>query len=320
MVRFPRRFSIEMRTKSNGWKTGIGPTVVPIPRPQSKGSGPEFGGLDTMEVRVNGRSALRTDNMHRSWRIPASDLALTGMDTLTVQFLSPVRMGQEALDRSPWPIPASNEAKPIGTQTSAVTRKAMYHYGWDWGPRLVTSGLWKPVRWSHRPGDADVPMCGRVGGFGACRGPGAMGCGRERDPGGVEPERRRRSVSMGFSRCTGLPIGDSPPRTLVAGGNGWAACTNISPTQRALSGLAIRGADPGVGPGRGCLRTGHALRDKWDSGPSAWGECDSPGLFPGPRGTEVVAGGGECGVRPHEHAARVGRGPLCRRGLVGPLR
>ena len=24
-------------------------------------------------------------------------------------------------------------------------RKAPYHYGWDWGPRFVTSGIWRPV-------------------------------------------------------------------------------------------------------------------------------------------------------------------------------
>lgn len=26
------------------------------------------------------------------------------------------------------------------------SRKAAYHYGWDWGPRIVTSGIWKPIK------------------------------------------------------------------------------------------------------------------------------------------------------------------------------
>lgn len=25
------------------------------------------------------------------------------------------------------------------------SRKAAYHYGWDWGPRIVTCGIWKDV-------------------------------------------------------------------------------------------------------------------------------------------------------------------------------
>lgn len=108
----------------------------------------EFKGLDTYaEVSVNGSGVLRTDNMHRSWRIPMDRLGLTGWDTLQVRFESPVRRGQALLDASPWPVPASNEARPIAEQTSAMSRKAMYHFGWDWGPRLVTSGIWKPVQW-----------------------------------------------------------------------------------------------------------------------------------------------------------------------------
>ena len=29
--------------------------------------------------------------------------------------------------------------------TAPYTRKAPYQYGWDWGPRYVTMGVWKPV-------------------------------------------------------------------------------------------------------------------------------------------------------------------------------
>lgn len=27
----------------------------------------------------------------------------------------------------------------------SYSRKSAYHYGWDWGPRLVTAGIWKPI-------------------------------------------------------------------------------------------------------------------------------------------------------------------------------
>jgi beta-mannosidase len=34
---------------------------------------------------------------------------------------------------------------PMPNGPCAFSRKAPYHYGWDWGPRFVTSGVWRPV-------------------------------------------------------------------------------------------------------------------------------------------------------------------------------
>lgn len=28
-------------------------------------------------------------------------------------------------------------------QNYSFSRKAAYQYGWDWGPRILTSGIWK---------------------------------------------------------------------------------------------------------------------------------------------------------------------------------
>jgi len=121
----------------------------PLPAPPAEGNWVlEFSGLDThAEVQVNGHTVLNANNMHRSWRISETELGLTGRDTLDVLFRSPVHVGQALLEASPVSIPVSNEARPIGEQNSVFSRKAQYHFGWDWGPRLVTSGIWKPVRW-----------------------------------------------------------------------------------------------------------------------------------------------------------------------------
>ncbi len=47
-------------------------------------------------------------------------------------------------------IPASNDHSEDGglgeKRISIFARKAPYHYGWDWGPRFVTSGIWKTVQ------------------------------------------------------------------------------------------------------------------------------------------------------------------------------
>ncbi|MCG6956132.1 MAG: glycoside hydrolase family 2 protein [Gemmatimonadetes bacterium] len=103
-----------------------------------------FEGLDTYaDVRLNGETVLTADNMFRRWRVDVKSRLHPGANTLEVRFTSPVRVGAERAAASPWPIP---HQEPDARNTRAFTRKAAYQYGWDWGPRYVTSGIWLPAR------------------------------------------------------------------------------------------------------------------------------------------------------------------------------
>ena len=99
-----------------------------------------FEGLDTYaSVVVNDSLLLETDNAHRAYEInlPAHPTAWD----IEVTLHSAVKRGQALLDQQPRLVPVSNEMKPLGKQTSSVTRKPFYHFGWDWGPRLVSGGI-----------------------------------------------------------------------------------------------------------------------------------------------------------------------------------
>jgi len=101
-------------------------------------------GLDTYaDVFLNGIPILAATNMFREWRVDVRPLVRRGANTLLVQFRSPIVEGKAAYDRLEYVLPATNDqAVPM---VSMFARKAPYHYGWDWGPRLVTSGIWRPV-------------------------------------------------------------------------------------------------------------------------------------------------------------------------------
>jgi len=110
----------------------------------------DFKGLDTYaDVYLNGHLILTADNMFRSWKVYCRDQLHPGENELRVLFKSPVRIGIEKLAKQGYPLPASNDQSENGEvrnqKVSVFTRKAPYHFGWDWGPRLVTSGIWRPV-------------------------------------------------------------------------------------------------------------------------------------------------------------------------------
>jgi beta-mannosidase len=103
-----------------------------------------FHGLDTFaEVILNGELVLEADNMFREWTVDVTRRLLPGENTLEVRFRSPLPIALAAHDALPYTLPAGNDRGDPPTRV--FVRKAAYHYGWDWGPRFVTSGIWRPV-------------------------------------------------------------------------------------------------------------------------------------------------------------------------------
>lgn len=110
-----------------------------------------FDGLDTYAtVRLNGQQILEADNMFRRWRVPVKAMLHTGANELTVTFASPIRRLLPATLKRAFQLPGEFDSafgdEPKGVQTANYIRKAAYQYGWDWGPRYVTEGIWQPVR------------------------------------------------------------------------------------------------------------------------------------------------------------------------------
>lgn len=99
-----------------------------------------FNGLDTFsEVYLNGKLLTRTNNMFRKWVIPVKQDLKSGNNILQVKFKSAVSTGKELAKKVPFTMPESPRS---------FVRKAQYQFGWDWGPRLVTAGIWKDVKLS----------------------------------------------------------------------------------------------------------------------------------------------------------------------------
>ncbi len=104
-----------------------------------------FDGLDTYaRVTLNGREILAADNMYRQWRVPVPRTLLRAKDNeIAVVFRSPINEDLAKVRARGYELPAAND---VGEKTSVYARKAPYSFGWDWGPRFVTCGIFRPVR------------------------------------------------------------------------------------------------------------------------------------------------------------------------------
>ena len=98
----------------------------------------KFEGLDTYaKVYLNDKLILESDNMFRSWLVNIKKQAIEGENKLLIIFASAVKRGKAEAAKLAYTLPGDEKI---------FTRKAQYQYGWDWGPRLVTCGIWKPIK------------------------------------------------------------------------------------------------------------------------------------------------------------------------------
>ena len=97
-----------------------------------------FEGLDTYaNVYLNQELILSANNMFRSYSIDVKKYLKSGNNTLLVIFESAVKKGKDEAIKLPYTLPGDEKV---------FTRKAQYQYGWDWGPRFVTCGIYKNIK------------------------------------------------------------------------------------------------------------------------------------------------------------------------------
>lgn len=103
-------------------------------------------GLDTVaDVTLNGISLARTVNMHRSYRFDVTEVLRPGANELSIRFASAIRYA-EAAEAAYGSLPV-DYAHPYN-----FIRKMACNFGWDWGPTLVTCGIWQGIRLERSSG------------------------------------------------------------------------------------------------------------------------------------------------------------------------
>lgn len=108
-----------------------------------------FKGLDTFaQVTLNGRQILEADNMFLEYRVDVTDFlkaaggSPSSLNDLQIVFDSALLRGRELVKEH------ENEHRFISHQAESSrlpVRKAQCHWGWDWGPILITAGPWRPI-------------------------------------------------------------------------------------------------------------------------------------------------------------------------------
>jgi beta-mannosidase len=101
-------------------------------------------GLDTLAtIKINNKKVAQTDNMYRTWEFDVKDALKPGDNAITILFSSAEKYCQKKQKQDPiptWPVGG------VGGRNCHWIRKEPCNFGWDWGPKLVTCGIWRDIK------------------------------------------------------------------------------------------------------------------------------------------------------------------------------
>jgi len=96
-----------------------------------------FEGLDTYaSVFLNDSLILKTNNAFREFQVEVKSI-LKAENELRIVFEKTSISEDKEKNSLKYTLPEGNRI---------FTRKAQFQYGWDWGPKLNTSGIWRPIK------------------------------------------------------------------------------------------------------------------------------------------------------------------------------
>ncbi|KAA3948482.1 glycoside hydrolase family 2 protein, partial [Bacteroides ovatus] len=105
-----------------------------------------FAGLDTYaDIYINDYLVMKCDNMFRTWTLNPLPYLKKGENTIRIYFHSIFKVDMPKYLASPFQLQAWPNNDQSDIMLSLYARKAGYNYGWDGGPRLITTGIWRDV-------------------------------------------------------------------------------------------------------------------------------------------------------------------------------
>ncbi len=92
--------------------------------------------LDTLaDVYVNGNLVANVKNINRHYAFDVKNILKAGDNSIKIRFFSPIPYIAQKHKNNPLP------NSTLGEAGSCHIRKSPYHFGWDWGPHLLTCGI-----------------------------------------------------------------------------------------------------------------------------------------------------------------------------------